>query len=452
MTNLIFKAAQKLRGSKSLNYLAQIEAAPFRSREEVLSDQWQSLSRLLVHAESKVPYYRELFKSLGIRSSDIRSLSDFSKLPILTKDIIKERWRDLIREDVPLTALSRHHSGGSTGIPLTFYRDREYMDVSEAGTFRNLTQCGWQPGQMIGFFWGGNDKLYRMSRFEFEARQQLRRMYQFDPFHSGPDELASWLKRWEGLRPAAALGYASTIARFASFIESANKTIAPLKGVFTTAEKLYPEQRQIISRVFNCKVFDCYGSSEVQNIAAECSSGRMHINADFVVLETADSETGSTPFLVTSLRNYAMPFIRYRNEDAGELSGDSCDCGNEFPLMKLSIGRVSDNFYFPCGRVVHGEFFTHLMYGSHGIDSFQFYQSAPDQITIFFVPNSGTTKGDFTDTLRKAEQQIRELTPAKLQIDVKEVASIPLSAAGKYRFTRSDVNAGDISETCGAAS
>ena len=452
MTNLLFKAAQRLRGSKSLDFLAEIEATPFRSRDEVLSDQWQSLSRLLAHAEGKVPYYRELFKSLGIRSSDIQDWSDFSKLPVLSKDIIKERWRDLIREDVPLTELSKHHSGGSTGIPLTFYREREYMDVSEAGTFRNMQQCGWRPGQMIGFFWGGNDRLYQMSRLEFEARQQMRRMYQFDPFHSGPEELASWLKRWEGLRPAAALGYSSTIARFASFIESQNKNVAPVKGVFTTAEKLYPEQREIISRVFKCKVFDCYGSSEVQNIAAECPSGRMHINADFVVLETANSETGSSPFLVTSLQNYAMPFIRYRNEDAGELSDDICDCGNGFPLMKLSIGRVSDNFYLPCGRVVHGEFFTHLMYGSHGIDSFQFYQSAPDHITIFIVPSSGKTSGDYTDTLRKAEQQIRELTPAKLQIEIMEVTSIPLSAAGKHRFTRSDVNAGDISETCGVAS
>lgn len=455
MTNLLLKVTQELRGSKSLKYLAEIETAPFRSREEVLSSQWQSLAKLLAHAEAKVPYYRELFKNLGMRSSDIQTWSDFSKLPILTKDIIRERGKDLVRDDVALTDLSQHHSGGSTGIPLNFYRDKDYMDVSEAGTFRNLRQCGWKPGEMIGFFWGGNERLYRMSRLEFEARQQLRRMYQFDPFHSGSEELASWVKRWERLRPTVALGYASTIARFASFISRSGKLAAPLKGVFTTAEKLYPEQREIISTVFRCKVFDCYGSSEVQNIAAECPNGRMHINADFVVLETDNhdqEETGSSPFLVTSLQNYAMPFIRYRNEDAGELSDDVCDCGNGFPLMKLSIGRVSDNFYLPCGRVVHGEFFTHLMYGSRGIDSFQFYQSAPDCITLFVVPSSADAVAGFEDTLRNAEQQIRDLTPAKLHIEIKQVANIPLSAAGKHRFTRSDVNANDVSETCGVAS
>ena len=48
--------------------------------------------------------------------SDIRTLDDFARLPILTKDIIRDRWRDLIRDDVPLERLHRHHSGGSTGV------------------------------------------------------------------------------------------------------------------------------------------------------------------------------------------------------------------------------------------------------------------------------------------------------------------------------------------------
>ena len=74
-----------------------------------------------------------------------------------------------------------------------------------------------------------------------------------------------------------------------------------------------------------------------------------------------------------------MPFIRYRNEDGGYLSQEVCSCGNNFPLMRLEIARTSDNFVFPDGRVVHGEFFTHLMYGSDGIVTFEFHQTAPDR-------------------------------------------------------------------------
>lgn len=440
---LLIGIAQRLRRSRSLTLFHEIQRAPYASPEEVASNQLARLSALLAHAEARVPYYREMFRGLGISSRDIRSMKDFAQLPVLTKDIVRERQRDLIREDVPLESLSKHHSGGSTGVPLTFYRERAYMDASDAGTFRNLAQSGWRPGEMIAFFWGWNDNLYRMSRWQFELRQSLRRMYQFDPFHSGAADMERWYARWATLGARVALGYASTIARFAEHIEATGKSIQPLRGVFTTAEKLYPQQRDVISRVFGCKVYDCYGSSEVQNIAAECPHGRMHVNADYVVLEVDRSAAGAgaaPPFLVTSLWNYAMPFIRYRNEDCGELLEEACDCGNNFPLMKLDIARVSDNFVLPDGNVVHGEFFTHLMYGSEGITNFQFHQTAPDSITLWVVPGDEAKRAAKERVLRSAVEQIERLAaPGEIKVEVRETEMIPLSSAGKHRFTRSDV-------------
>jgi len=82
--------------------------------------------------------------------------------------------------------------------------------------------------------------------------------------------MADWARAFRPNRPRVILGYASTIARFAAFLDSQGETIGGIKGAFTTAEKLYRPQREVIERVFGCKVYDCYGSSEVQNIAAEC--------------------------------------------------------------------------------------------------------------------------------------------------------------------------------------
>jgi len=74
----------------------------------------------------------------------------------------------------------------------------------------------------------------------------------------------------------------------------------------------------------------------------------MHVNADFVAIEEDKVEgDGPRPFLLTSLQNLSMPFIRYRNEDCGYLSQESCSCGNHFSLMRLEIARTSDNFLFP---------------------------------------------------------------------------------------------------------
>ena len=438
---LLFAGIHRLRRSQALEILRQIERAPFASPNQVRENQWRRLEALIAHAEQRVPYYRELFRALGLSSHDIRTPEDFSQLPILTKDIIRERWRDLIREDVPLDRLHRHHSGGSTGEPLTFFRERTYMDASDAGTYRNFLQCGWRLGEMVAFFWGSNERLQRMSRAEFELRQMARRMYQFDPFHSGPEEMDGWLRRWPQLGATIAFGYASTLARFAEFIESAGRRVRPLSGVFTTAEKLYPQQRAVLTRVFGCRVYDLYGSSEVQNIAAECPHGRMHINADYVVVETdrAAAPGVAPPLILTSLLNYGMPFIRYRNEDCANLVGERCGCGNNFPLMTLDVARVSDNFVLPGGRVVHGEFFTHLMYGGEGIRTFQFHQTAPDRITLWVVPDGRGAASARARVLGDAVRQIQALSAAPLSIDVRETETIPLSHAGKHRFTRSDV-------------
>jgi phenylacetate-CoA ligase len=432
----------RMRGFDTLKVLEEIKDAPFVSAPQVHENQFRKLSALLAHAEAHVPYYREMFRGLGITSRDIRSFEDFSRLPVLTKDIIRDQQRDLVREDVLLETLSPHFSGGSTGVPLKFYRSREYMAASDAGMYRNLEQCGWRPGEMIAFFWGSSDKLDRMPRWEFELRQFIRRSYLFDPFRSGDVEMAAWAKRIRTLRPSVVLGYASTIARFAAFLETTRQTPPQVRGIFTTAEKLYQEQREVIEHVFRCHAFDCYGSSEVQNISAECPRGKMHINADFVLLEEEISDGDAPrPFLLTSLQNWSMPFIRYRNDDCGYLSSELCSCGNNFPLMRLEIARTSDNFVLPGGRVVHGEYFTHLMYGSEGIANFQFHQTAIDEIILQIVPGPGDPQVR-QQQIRKAVDHIRGLSPAHpVRIDVQEVDSIPLSSAGKHRFTRSDVNA-----------
>lgn len=439
---LAFRAIERLRRSRSLALYHEIADAPRLSPEAARNLQLQRLQALLAHAERNVPYYAEIFRDLGITSRDIRSLDDFARLPMLTKDIVRERAADLVRTDVPRDTLLAHHSGGSTGVPLTFYRDQAYLDASSAGTYRNLAQAGWRPGEMIAFFWGWNEKLERMPRWQFELRQWLRRMYQFDPFRSGPDDMDHWVRAWRRIGATVAHGYASTIARFAEHVERTGQRVAPVRGVFTTAEKLYPPQREVISRVFGCRVYDCYGSSEVQNIAAECSHGRMHVNIDFVVLETDGStETaGASPLLATSLKSFAMPFIRYRNEDCGMLVQSDCSCGNGFPVMELNVARVSDNFILSDGRTVHGEYFTHLMYGSEGVATFQFHQVTTERIVLRAVPLPGALETCRRE-VKAAADQVMKLAP-NLLVETELVEQIALSAAGKHRFTRSDVRQG----------
>ena len=76
--------------------------------------------------------------------------------------------------------------------------------------------------------------------------------------------------------------------------------------------------------------------------------------------------------------------------------------------MRLEIARTSDNFPFPGGRLVHVEFFTHLMYGSSGIVTFQFHQTAVDEIILYIVPGPGDVQARETK-IKDAIRQIHEV-------------------------------------------
>ncbi|MGQ0643326.1 MAG: phenylacetate--CoA ligase family protein [Gemmatimonadaceae bacterium] len=434
--------AQRMRGSRSLDALRELRRNAKLSRDQLERLQLDAFRRVVQHAERHVPYYRDLFQQHGIRADEIRSLADARRIPILTKDIIRARLDDLISDTTSKSQLRRFHSGGSTGVPLTFYHSRQYIDDSDAATFRALEQCGWKPGDMIAFFWGFNDRLYKMRRWEFELRQYLRRSYQLDPFTADAATMRDWVTRWSRIRPVVAYGYASTIGRFAQFLLDEGISLAPLKGVFTTAEKLYPQQREAIQRAFQCRAFDCYGSSEIRNVANECVEGRMHVNADFALVELDDNAIGAdgtAPFLLTSLRSFGMPFVRYRNEDCGRLLPDSCACGSGFALIDLNISRVTDHFIFPGGRIVHGEYFTHLFYGAQGVETFQFHQLTPTHMVVYVVPSAGSGGDGLRPLAQRIVAEVTALSREPVTVDVREVTSIPLSAAGKHRFTRSDV-------------
>src|SRR5262249_44980425 len=89
-----------------------------------------------------------------------------------------------------------------------------------------------------------------------------------------------------------------------------------------------------------------YGASECMSIACSCPQGRLHVNADWVVLEPVDADYHPTPpgepshtVLLTNLANRVQPIIRYDLGDSVTL--DSCACGSVLPAIHVE-GRCDD--------------------------------------------------------------------------------------------------------------
>ena len=122
-------------------------------RETVLEHQKTALTNLIQHAYSNTTYYKALFDELGLQPSDIQTQEDLKKIPILTKQTIKDNLLRLSTNDHFGKNMIKCTSGGSTGEQALIYRSKYFNEISRASWLRNNAMIGWYPIDKSVWFW-----------------------------------------------------------------------------------------------------------------------------------------------------------------------------------------------------------------------------------------------------------------------------------------------------------
>jgi phenylacetate-CoA ligase len=343
---------------------------------------------------------------------------------------VRKRLPDFLAASADPAQTPVGHTGGSTGKPLAFYYDEAKHELMRAGMMRSYMMSGWRPGDKILNFWGARQDTVAGGVFgsgwgDFIAAEATIPAHEYDEAR-----LDAWAARIRRYRPVLLQGYASILAELARHVLARGLAMpASLIGVYSTAEVLGDEQRQLMEAAFGCKVFNQYGSREVPNIACECRQGNMHVFTDMVWLESVTDADGDR-LLVTSLTNRLMPFIRYDIGDSGRLLLGECGCSSPFPLMAMGLCRQNDRILTPSGRRVHPSFFNRLLYGLAQVEQYQFVQEAPERIVLSLV-----SPAPLAPELAAALQaRVRtELDPG-LRLEIRQVPAIPRTASGKHRY------------------
>ena len=148
---------------KRLRYFREYDRL---TREEIVERQNAKLQKLVNHCYLNIPYYTRVFNQLGLRPEDIVSGSDLARLPILTKQIIRENYDDLICRKVDSSRLIKCSTGGSTGTPLHFCKDAQEWSGQKAATLRAWEWYGLYLGDKI-FSMGGNSIVKKKKKFSY---------------------------------------------------------------------------------------------------------------------------------------------------------------------------------------------------------------------------------------------------------------------------------------------
>src|SRR5688572_2967335 len=143
---------QAIRRRATLGHLASLEKTQWLSPSERSKEEGRSLKRLLSYAGTHVPYYREVFRERGFDPRGVRSRDDLASLPLLTRDIVRERYEDLVDPAHRGKNLKKGTSG-STGTPLKFEYSRSSECWRQAVKMRGYSWAGYRPGQKTFYYW-----------------------------------------------------------------------------------------------------------------------------------------------------------------------------------------------------------------------------------------------------------------------------------------------------------
>src|SRR2546426_10762898 len=89
---VLLPLADAVRGRSLARVMNELEATQWWPRSQLGDLQAERLKTLISHAYKDVPYYREVMKARMLTPSDIRTPADLSKLPLLTRQNMRDNY------------------------------------------------------------------------------------------------------------------------------------------------------------------------------------------------------------------------------------------------------------------------------------------------------------------------------------------------------------------------
>lgn len=310
----------------------------------------EKLIRMLKYVSEHNDFYKKRIRDYGITNP-----LDITQWPVLTRKELQENRYNMFSDGYKSKyfnqQLRRQSSSGSTGMPVNVYWDYKDWYASNMCLWRKrLEWYGIHP----------NDKcvVFTLAAINCEHEGQTLR------FINKPDSMLSlnvslindsigWNKvaqlindfspRWLQIQPFIL----NKLVQL--YQETAIPIPSSLKYIESVGELLLPDIKIKSEEYFNVPIVNLYGTEEMNGIAFECPHHHMHVLDDNVYIEVdiagkicGDGEGAS---IVTSLKNYALPLIRYNqcdriNLDKGTIS---CQRGYKSPIINLILGRISES-------------------------------------------------------------------------------------------------------------
>ncbi len=446
--HMYWPLVQKLKREHAAQALKELSESQWKSRDEILSEQWQLVRRVVNKAAQEVPYYRQAYTHIGWDFNNKEfSYEDFLNIPKIEKEDVRDHLSEFLNPNYK-GRVTEGSTSGSTGQSLNIYYDGEHSSYSEACRWRAKSWWDVRLGSPHVAIWGRPYTGYK-DRIAQQIKSYFMNHLLYSAFDIRQHSLKKIWKKISRFKPHIIYGYPSAIFALAEYIKN-NKLPGNklgIKVIMITAESSTFDQRSVIEEVFGCKTANEYGCSETGGFVYECPEGNWHISSELTFIEFIDQDGKPVSpgerggIFLTHLRNNYMPLIRYRVGDIGSPMAVTCGCGRNLPLMEVAVAKESDII-----RLAKGETYMSgdLLYINKSV-----MKAYPSSILQFRVTQKTIDSFEIevvlgTGEAEKAEQLFAQLMKKQLgkniQIHFRRIPSIEREPSGKLRYFISEIN------------
>lgn len=429
LKSIVLPIADKVMYTKVFFYYKLIKKMQGFSSKEIESWQNEKLKKLIHHAYQNTQYYRELFDELKISPNDIKTISDLEKIPILTKEIIKNNRQKLIPSNLDEIKHKYSSTGGSSGDPLQFNLDIDSWSYITANTIIYWEKYKYKYGDK--FLAIGSSSLFVNDKksLKHSLYYKLKNRVGVNGVEMSDEIIDGYVQMIKAKKIKFIYGYASAIYLIARYALK-NKIKLNIISVFPTSEILTDVYRDGILQAFNCNIVDGYGAHDGGVSAFQMPNGMFEVGYN-AVFRTENLQSNIGDILLTNLQSKSMPFINYSLGDKVEIDTTSRYSKKyNGQLITKVYGRSSDVLYLENGKVLTGPGFT-ILFKDLNVEAYQI--TKVDRMHLLFKIIKST---DYKD---EEEEEIIISTLKKqagndCKITLKYVSDFPVLKSGKKQY------------------
>ncbi len=333
---------------------------------------------------------------------------------MVTRDHIRQHGKALYIGQPWLRTVGR--TSGSSGTPLTVYRDYRSTVREGAYLWAQRALFGLHPGMKVVSLRGNLDRrvMHRYDRF-------ANCLY-LSSFNLREEHTEWYFEQIRHFAPYAILAYPSSVEILANLFQAKGLSLS-VPYIFTSSEQVYEHQRAKVEAVFNTRIVDWYGNAERTIALEQRPDSHYHALPLYSINEYQNDH-----LLTTGLTSSAFPLIRYRVDDV------IIPCPDQALRIQSIEGRHDDVLRLPDGTRVGriGGVFLDVK----GLELAQIRQCADGRVIINLVVNEAFTP----QSLAVIQTELRHRIGDTLPYEIAYVSpdDIVRTAAGKFKLVISD--------------